>query len=464
MATKHSVTATATRRLLGAVAVLALALAACGNSDDDDDASDDPTTTTVSGGASTTAGGDGGEFVPLPDVPGVTDEEIRFAAFGTQANNPLGTCVLNCYTDGINAYFAFRNAEGGVHARDLVLSTVLDDELANNQVRAIEIVSANDTFAAFSATQIASGWADVANAGIPLYSWGIHFNEANGLEGIFNHNGMACAGCPSRGEVYVATLAGATRVASLGYGVSQNSKDCANAKVDSVELFGEETGLEHVYLNDELAFGLPNGIAPEVTAMRDAGVDFIMACIDLNGQKTLAQELERQGMGDVTMLHSNTYDAEFVREAGDLFEGDYVSVQTRPFEADPGDSGLADFQQWMEETGSEISEMAMAGWINADLAYQGLLAAGPEFDRQSVIDATNQMTDYTADGLLNPINWAEGGHDTPTDWASGKALECLSIVQVVGGEFELVGEPTAPFHCWDNSNHDWSEPEPTNFE
>ena len=31
----------------------------------------------------------------------------------------------------------------------------------------------------------------------------------------------------------------------------------------------------------------------------------------------------------------------------------------------------------------------MDGWINADLAYEGLVAAGPDFDRQKVIDATN---------------------------------------------------------------------------
>ena len=31
--------------------------------------------------------------------------------------------------------------------------------------------------------------------------------------------------------------------------------------------------------------------------MKDAGVDFIFACIDLNGMKTLAQELRASGHG-----------------------------------------------------------------------------------------------------------------------------------------------------------------------
>ena len=465
MATKHSVTTA--RRWFGVATVLLLTVAACGNSGDDDAAA--PTTspvTTGTEGSNTTEAADTGEFVPLPDVPGVTDDEIRFSAFGTQANNPLGTCVMDCYRQGIEAYFAFRNSEGGVHGRQLVLSTVLDDELANNQQRALEIVSANDTFASFSATQIASGWGDIADAGIPLYTWSIHPAEMAGRESIFGYQGVICTTCTNRTASYVGTLVGATTVATLGYGVSQNSQECAASQARAIELYGSETGQEVGYTNSDLAFGLPNGIGPEVTAMRDAGVDFITACIDLNGMKTLAQELERQGMGDVPMLHPNTYNEAFVQEAGELFEGDFVQVSFRPFEANPGNSQLGDFQEWMGETGAEISELAMIGWINADLAYQGLVAAGPEFSRESVIAATNEMTEYTAGGLVPPVDWSRQ-HEPPTEEdpaTNGSELVCFALVRVVDASFELVGDPDAPFHCWDGTNRDWAEPELTNFE
>ena len=182
-----------------------------------------------------------------------------------------------------------------------------------------------------------------------------------------------------------------------------------------------------VYVNDDLAFGLPNGIGPEVTAMRDARRRLRRGCLDLNGMKTLAQELERQGMGDVPMLHLNTYDQAFVAEAGDLFEGDFVGVAFRPFEADAGDSDWRT-RTWMEETGAELTELAMVGWINADLAYQGILAAGPDFDRASVIEATNGMTEYTAGGLIPPIDWSRQ-HEPPTEddlVTHAGALECAA--------------------------------------
>ncbi|WP_313954588.1 hypothetical protein, partial [Frankia sp. EI5c] len=29
---------------------------------------------------------------------------------GTRSNNPLGTCILDCFASGVNAYLAYRNS------------------------------------------------------------------------------------------------------------------------------------------------------------------------------------------------------------------------------------------------------------------------------------------------------------------------------------------------------------------
>src|SRR5438128_1378162 len=148
-------------RGIAILVVLAVVLAACGSSKK----------AKSSGGATTTTAG--GAQVKITGVPGVSDTEIKFSAFGTNSNNPLGTCVLKCYTDGIKAYFAYRNSEGGIYGRKLILSKELDDELGKNQQRALEIVSANDTFGSFAAGQLATGWAELAKANTPLYVWNI---------------------------------------------------------------------------------------------------------------------------------------------------------------------------------------------------------------------------------------------------------------------------------------------------
>jgi ABC-type branched-subunit amino acid transport system substrate-binding protein len=445
------------RLLAVLLALLGLVAAACGNSGDDEDEAASP---------SASEAPEGGETVAV-DVPGVTDDEIRFAAFGTISNNPLGTCVMECMADGIEAYFAYRNSEGGVHGRDLVLDEVLDDQLAQNQQRAIEIASANDVFGAFSATQIANGWKNITEAGMPLYVWNIHPAESAN-PAVFGNQGVICVTCTKRVDAYAVKLKEAKKIAVVGYGISENSKKSAAATRDSIEKYSDEIGgAEVVYFNDNLAFGLPNGVGPEVTAMERAGVDMVFGSIDLNGMKTLSQEMERQGLGDVPVFHPNTYNQQFVEEAGDLFAGDLVFTTFRPFEAEAAGSDLELFKEWMDETGSELSEVAIYGWITASMAYEGLVAAGPDFDRQKVIDATNtELTAFTAGGLMPPIDFSRQ-HETYTeeDPAShGPDPYCGVYLEVQeDGTFEVVGDPEKPWHCWPAENA-WSEPEQTNFE
>jgi len=448
-------------RAIAASLALCLLVAACGNSTSDSGSSEPSgsTKTPTSGGEATRD-----EKVEITGVPGVTDDAISYAVVGTKTGNPLGTCILDCYVDGIEAYFAYRNSEGGIYGRELQVADVIDDELGQNQQKALDIVSSDDYFGNFQATLLATGWGDLDDAGIPTYAWGINSTEAANRSHIFPSLAVRCADCRRPAVPYIASQVGATKAASIGYGVSENSKVCTDTVAKAFDLYQEDSGVEMAYTNDDLDYGLPNGIGPEVSAMKEAGVDFISTCIDLNGMKTLAQELERQGMDDVVLYHPNSYDQGFISEGADLFEGDVVSVQFRPFEATAEGTGLEQFQTWMEKEGKEPTELAMVGWINAAMAYDGLLAAGPDFDRQSVTDAFNSITDYTADGLLVPIDWtaahtpySDGDPEAETD------PECVSYVRVEDGAF-TIADPDKPWLCWEATANPSFEPTPTTFD
>lgn len=473
--------------LLGSV----LVIAACSNSDDDDaapaetaaatteaaapetTAAADTTaaaaeTTTAAAAETTTAATEAPDerdtFVALEGVPGVSDTEIKVAVIGTKANNPLGTCILDCYVTGIQAYFDYINSEGGIYGRQLVIGDTLDDELANNQARALDVIADNDAFAAFSATLVASGWGDLADAGIPTFTWNIHANESAGQQALFGHVAGLCADCSQRILPWAAASVGATKAASLGYGISENSKVCAQTTAASFDKYAAETGVENVYVNDDLAFGLPDGIGPQVTEMINAGVDFISTCMDLNGMKTLAQELERQGVRDkIVMYHPNTYDRPFVAAAEGLFDGDMVAPQFAALEY-TGVPAMATLTEWVDKQGGPQAEQTVVGWINAHSLVAGLLAAGPEFDRAKVIDGLNSLTAYNADGLINPINWSTQ-HTPPTegDPANDYLYECVSLVRMQGDGFVPVSDLDKPFLCWDNATLDYAEPMPMSF-
>jgi hypothetical protein len=139
-------------------------------------------------------------------------------------------------------------------------------------------------------------------------------------------------------------------------------------------------------------------------------------------------------------------------------------VQFRPFESEAEGTALEDFLTWMDEQGSEPSELAMVGWINASLAFEGLLAAGPEFDRDKVTAATNAMT-FDAGGIIEPIDWSEAHAPYTQETRDQDSTdECTAMVRVEGGEFTSVAPPETPWLCWSQTDLEWSEPEPTSFD
>ena len=403
------------------------------------------------------------DFVALDGVPGVTDEEIRVAVIGTEKNNLLGNCILPCFHTGIQAYFDYVNDAGGVYGRRLVIGELLDDELGFNQQRSLEVIDGNNSLAAFQATLLALGWGPLNDAGIPTFTWNIHSADFVNRDAIFGSFVIGCAGCTQRGLPWLAAQAGASRVALLGYGTSETSKVNTQASADSIRLYSDDLGgLEVAYVNDSLAFGLPNGIGPEVTQMVEAGVDFIAVSMDINGSLTVVKELERQGVRDrITMLHLNAYDTDFVADAGGLFDGDYVLVLFVPFEY-ASDSPLRQaYDQWVPAQGGPVAEQTMAGWINANLFVTGLLEAGPEFSRQEIVDSLNR-TIYGAEGLINPIDWSrQHTAVVPGVYDHAYAQECVSYVRVEQGAF--VTFLPEPWVCWPGDTDEWSEPTFTDF-
>ena len=403
------------------------------------------------------------ESVARPDVPGVTDDEIRYSVIGTKTGNPLGICILDCYVEGIESYFAYRNSQGGIYGRDLVIGEVVDDELGQNQQRSLDVISKGDAFGVFDATLLPSGWGDLDQAGVPTYTWGIHASDSANRPHNFPSTVVRCADCARPNVPYVAEQVGATKAASVGYGISENSRVCADTVARAFERYEPQSGVELAYTNDDLDYGLPNGIGPQVTAMKAAGVDFISTCIDLNGMKTLAAELRRQGMDDVVLFHPNSYDQTYIGESGGLFDGDVVQVQFRPFQTTAKGTALADFEKWMKKQGSELSELAMVGWLNASLAYDGLLAAGPEFDRERVTAATNSFDDWTAGGLLSPVDWTQAHTPYTEAQPLPDGLGCTALVKVKGNAFVPFGSPDDPWLCW-APGADTDDPVPTDFQ
>lgn len=456
-------------RLLALLAAAVMLLASCSNSNSDDDSSDGSTPTDTGDGATTGAEvlGDGphGTFEEISGVPGVTDDEIKIALLSTGEANPIGYCLLQCQADGIQAYFDWRNSQGGVMGRDLVLD-VIDDEFANNKARALEIIDGGEHFAVIGSPIVADGYPDLTAAGIPVFASAVQSDLANGDDYMFTPVGTVCISCPAPRNIWPVKDAGASKVGILGFGIAQASKDCVAGTKASFDTFGGPEGIEAAYVNDTLAYGLTNGVGPEVTAMKRAGVDFVNTCMDQNSVIILEREMERQGMGDVPVVLPNAYgDEAFLTENADLIEGDYIGVMYRPLEANQAGTDLETLVAQMEENGTDVTDWGVISWINADLLFRGILAAGQQFDQEKVVAALNTFTESTNGGIVPAVDWTKQ-HDAVTvddPVTNAPEMECFAYVKVEGGKTVLTGDEDKPHFCWDPASEVYEEPVTMSF-
>ncbi|MBL8774813.1 MAG: ABC transporter substrate-binding protein [Acidimicrobiales bacterium] len=430
------------RRFLIVLSSLALVAAACGNAGED--SADEQTDGTeaaanVDDGEVSDAADD--EFVAV-DQPGVTDDTITVSGVAS-VTNPLGAPYGQVW-DGVDAYFAMINDEGGIYQRDLVLpeDNRHDDQFAQNQTEVQRIITQDDPFAVVGVATLNFAGADLlVDENIPTFGWNIQQEWQNGPN-LFGEKGSFLdftGGGPLL--PFLARETGAEKIGVLAYNVPQSS-DCLTGIENSFDEYGADAGAEVAFADSSLAYGTTD-LSVQVQQMKDAGVDLVTTCMDTNGVTTLAREMERQGL-DAPQYLPNGYDYDLIGDFGDLFEGSYVLTGFTPFEFEPQPQGIQDYLQWVDETGGTVGELSLAGWLSAAQFVTGLRAAGPDFTRDKVVDGLNAVTDFTGDGIVAGTDW------TIAHEADGPQL-CYALSQIQDGEFvPSFTTEGKPFICFDN--------------
>jgi len=427
-------------RLVASLAVVAVLGVACGNSGGDDAAEGAGATAeagTGATGAATDGSGGAEEFVPV-DAPGVTDDEIRVTTI-TSTTNPLGGKYEEL-NDGLEAYFAKVSSEGGIHGRDLVVVNQRDDQVAKNQQEVQAALSQDDPFAVAVGSLLFTGAPLLVEEGVPTFGWNIgpEWNHEN----MFGNEGALSLDTPDPITAWPIRELGAEQIAVLGYGVSESSVRCAERNRTTMEQWPVA---EVAFFDASIPFGVTD-LSAQVAKMKEAGVDVVTTCMDLNGVFTLAKEMDKQDL-DAVQIHYNAYDQEFMAKNGEFFAGDLVIPRFLAFEREPRLPEQEEFFRWMEEIGKTPVELSMIGWIAGRLLHEGLRRAGPDFDRQKVIDALNRVTDWTAGGILAPIDWTTG-HVSADDDITVAGESCVNFTRVEGGELvPAFGEPGKPWVC-----------------
>jgi branched-chain amino acid transport system substrate-binding protein len=409
------------RRVVAVLLVLGVVAVACGNSKDS-----------------------GKAKVSTVKQPGVTATEIKVSGIAS-VTNPLGVDTAAAF-DGVEAYFKMINDGGGIFGRQLKLVNNRDDKLGSAQSEAQGLVTQDKPFAALPIAELLfDGHQALADANIPTFGWNIQ-KEWTGPSNFFEQEGALCFECPGALAPWIAKQLGKTKVGLLAYNVTQ-STDCAKGTKAS---FQKYPSAKIVYDTESLPFAVTD-LSAEVKHMKDAGVDLVTTCMDQNGVLTLEREMQRQNVDAIEYL-PNAYDQDFMAKYGDLLEGSYVRTRFAPFEFAPAPKGLQVFDEWMGKIGKQKKELALIGWIDADMFVTGLRAAGPNFTQQKVIDALNQLRDYDAQGILPGLDWTVQ-HKDPSIPANRTKEDCAALSKIVNKKFEpAYTEPGKPFLCFPDSS------------
>jgi branched-chain amino acid transport system substrate-binding protein len=428
-------------RIVATCAVIALLAVACGNA-----GSGKTTDTTVpagsTGSGSTTPNTDLTTNVHV-DAPGVTDTEIDVAAVTTNSNNPTGSYAP--LADGVKAYFEMVNSKGGIYGRKLKLKIDRDDQLGSNRQTVQASLSQDNAFATFIATVLFTGADLLAAKNQPVFMWNIN-KEFNGHPTFFANDAALCFTCAGHATPWLAKQLGATKVGILAYTADQ-SKDCATGIKAS---FAKYKTAQVVADDESLSFGQQLG--PQVTKMKQAGVQFVLTCVDLQESFTLAKEMKKQGLNASQSL-PNGYDQNFVAKNADLLDGSIVVPQFTAFEQTPQIPEIKDLFKWSDKIGVQVKELTAVGWQIASELYTGLAGAGPHFTQAKVVAYLNTLTHYTDNGFLAPLDWTKGHIDPITHPEARGKEECSNYVKIINGKFvPQYTEPGKPWVCFKSSD------------
>jgi branched-chain amino acid transport system substrate-binding protein len=383
--------------------------------------------------------------------PGVTATTINVGGIAG-VTNPVGQPYASGF-DGVQAYFNYINASGGVFGRKFRLIARLDDQSRASQdvVEARSLVEEKHVFAVLPVvTQIFSAATYLAQKGVPTFGWNINAEWDKGPNLFGEKGSYLCFTCPNAASAFLAKQLGLHTVAVLAYS-SPSSVTCAQGSVAGLQKYGFNVAV----MDTSLAFGFSD-LGSDVDQMKSKGVQLVATCMDIGGEVNVAQSLRRAGLTNVTYYAPQGYDPGTIATYGNELNGIYFAIGFVPFEDAKDSRALQLFIKQMNALHKPINEQALAGWTNADLLYKGIKRAGPNFTQRSVVDTINTFNGYTTDGIRLPINWGfPSGHGPPNNQNNtvGVGTEaCGAYVRAVNGKFvPQFGKPHQPFLCARNN-------------
>jgi branched-chain amino acid transport system substrate-binding protein len=377
-------------------------------------------------------------------APGVTANSITVGTLSTQTGPISSNFASLIY--GEKAYFDYINAAGGINGRKIDLKYTLDDggnpsqfnQLANTLINQDHVFAITGVASAFFTPNV------FTEADIPTYGYNVSSNwdKAPNLFAAGGSVQYLPGGTPT--VSYIVNKTKSKAVGIVAYNVASAAASC---EADAAGL--TKAGIKVVYTDYKVAYP-GTTVATDVQRMKQAGADFVISCMDVQGNITMARAIQQYGL-KITQLWLSGDDQSTLNQNTSLMQNIYFDTFHVPFLAPTSEyPGLKLYLTQMKKYEPKYvdDEVAIQGWESADLFAQGVRMAGKNLTQANVIKQTNTLTTYTAGGLTTPTNWKDAGH-------TGHAPPyCSAFIQVKGTKYvpALNTSKKSVFVCFGSTN------------
>jgi branched-chain amino acid transport system substrate-binding protein len=368
---------------------------------------------------------------------GVTDNSIKIGFIYSKtgvASSTAGKSDLGC-----KARVGRENKAGGVNGRKLDVTYVDDASSGQNLTAAQDLVQnkrvyllINDSAFAF----LTYRWAldnDVAYIGGGFD--GTHYGQAGNeklISALGNSGPDLSVTFDTTGKIMKAL--GGTKVAAVGYGISQSSSLGAKLTADVV---APAVGMEGVYTNTTVDFGTTD-VSPVVLGIKNSGADAAYYTMNANTNLAIAAGLLQNGVKMKAQLMATGYGEDLLKQpVAKQIGTDVIMMQLwAPVELKTAATKRfqADLSKYADYTG--VPDFGIyTGYISCDLATLGLKAQGKNLDPAAWSDTLrNKVGEYNVgDGLGCRTTYL-----TPETFGKASAEWCTWALYVKDGKFRVL--------------------------
>ncbi|MGO9458278.1 MAG: ABC transporter substrate-binding protein [Acidimicrobiales bacterium] len=376
-------------------------------------------------------------------APGVTATTINVAGISTLTGSI--SAGFSGLVPGAEAYFDMIDAKGGVDGRKIKLAYNLNDGGTGTRFASLTHTAIDQDHA--FATIVSSYWFSptyFVSTCTPTYGYNVT-GDWTKAPNLFAAGGST--------QTYHTLIPGLTYLVKkekiktagvLAYGVSSSSNACSTFVTGL-----KKNGVNVAYDDLKLTPLNPN-VTPDVQRLKAAGADFIISCMTIGGNLSLARASKEYGL-DAKMLWLTVPNQSVITKNSSLLQGVFFGEGNVPSAANtkyPGTyPGLAAYNAAIKKYEPSVAgdNIALQGWESAALLVAGIEAAGKNFTQASVVQATNRLTQFTAGGLYTPMNW-EYTHTTVTE------PYCEAFVQAQGTKLlPVLNTGKQVFVCFDKT-------------